>query len=70
MPTSTELGEQLGLTLQAVSMTVHRLRERFRAAIKAEIAETVADEEEVRMELNYLIKALSLADGVEKAKDS
>ena len=70
MPTSAELGEQLGLTLEAVSMTVHRLRKRFRAAVKAEIAETVADEEEVRIELNYLIKALSFADGVAKAQDS
>ncbi len=70
MPTSAELGEQLGLTLEAVSMAVHRLRKRFRAAVKAEIAETVADEEEVRMELNYLIKALTYADGVDKAEDS
>ena len=51
-------------------MTVHRLRKRFRAAVKAEIAETVVDEVEVRMELNYLIKALSFADGVEMTKDS
>ena len=70
MPTSAELGEQLELTLEAVSMTVHRLRKRFRAAVRAEIAETVADEEEVRLELNYLIKALSFADGVEKTKNS
>ena len=70
MPTSAELGEQLGLSLEAVSMTVHRLRKRFRAAVKAEISETVADEEEVRMELNYLIKALSFADGVVHEQDS
>lgn len=70
MPTSAELGEQLGLTHEAASMTVHRLRKRFRTAVKAEIAETVADEEEVRMELNYLIKALSYADGVDTAKES
>ena len=70
MPTSAELGEQLELTLEAVSMTVHRLRKRFRAAVKAEIAETVVDEVEVRMELNYLIKALSFADGVEMTKDT
>lgn len=70
MPTSAKLGEQLGLSHEAVSMTVHRLRKRFRAAVKAEISETVADEEEVRMELNYLIEALSFADGVDKAQDS
>ena len=70
MPTSAELSDQLGLTRDAAAMTVHRLRKRFRAAVKAEIAETVADQAEVRSELDYLIKALSFADGVDKAEKS
>ncbi|TWU38619.1 RNA polymerase sigma factor [Novipirellula artificiosorum] len=61
MPTSAEFGKQLGLNAEAAAMAVHRLRKRFRAAVKAEISETVADEVEVRSELNYLIQALSLA---------
>ena len=59
--TSAELGKQLGLTAEAAAMAVHRLRKRFRSAVKAEISETVADQDEVRSELDYLIQALSLA---------
>jgi RNA polymerase sigma-70 factor (ECF subfamily) len=65
MPNSADLCEQLGLTPEAVAMTVHRLRKRFRAAIKSEISETVTDEAEIRMELDYLIDALTYVDGVD-----
>ncbi|TWU39597.1 RNA polymerase sigma factor [Novipirellula artificiosorum] len=61
MPTSAELAKQLNLSPEAAAMAVHRLRKRFRAAVKAEISETVGSEEEVRSELDYLIQALSLA---------
>jgi RNA polymerase sigma factor (sigma-70 family) len=64
MPTSAEIGEQLGLTPEAVAMTVHRLRKRFRAAVKAEICETLTHPEEVRSELDYLIQALTFASSV------
>jgi RNA polymerase sigma factor (sigma-70 family) len=64
MPTSAELSEQLGLTPEAVAMTVHRLRKRFRAAVKAEICETLTDPDEVRSEMDYLIQALTFAGSV------
>lgn len=66
MPTMAELAEQLDLTLAAAAMAVHRLRKRFRAAVSAEISETVVDQDEVRAELDYLIKALSLACDAEQ----
>ncbi|WP_442511930.1 RNA polymerase sigma factor [Novipirellula sp. SH528] len=61
MQTSSELGEQLGLSAEAAAMAVLRLRKRFRAAVKAEISVTVGDQDEIRAELDYLIQALSLA---------
>lgn len=61
IPTSAELSIQLNLSPEAAAMAVHRLRKRFRAAVKAEITKSVADESEVRSELDYLIQALSLA---------
>ena len=40
-------------------MAIHRLRKRFRDLVKAEIAETVASEDEARDELRYLIEVVS-----------
>jgi hypothetical protein len=39
-------------------VAIHRLRQQFGEAVRAEIAETVDTEEEVRSELRYLIDAL------------
>ena len=50
---------RLGLSEGAVKVAIHRLRRRFRDSVKAEIAETVATEEEVREELRYLIEVVS-----------
>jgi DNA-directed RNA polymerase specialized sigma24 family protein len=48
----------LGTTEGAVKVAVHRLRERYRDLIRAEIAETVATPAEVEGELRYLFAAL------------
>lgn len=53
--------EKLGLSLEAVKVAVHRLRKRFRDAVKAEIAQTVSDDGDVREELNALMQALRSA---------
>jgi RNA polymerase sigma-70 factor (ECF subfamily) len=53
-------GRDLGLSEGAVKVAVHRLRERFREALRAEIAETLADPDPtlVDAELRHLRAAL------------
>ena len=55
-----EVGARLGMSEGAVKVAVHRLRERYRALLRAEIAETVATAEEIEDELRALLVALSL----------
>lgn len=50
---------RLGLSEGAIKVAIHRLRKRFRDLVKAEIAQTVSSEEEVREELRYLIEVVS-----------
>ncbi len=52
------LGESLGLSEGAIKVAVHRLRERYRAALRTEVAETVAASADVDAELRHLIAAL------------
>ena len=55
-------GAPLGMGEGAVKVAVHRLRQRFRAALRTEVAETVADPERsgaVDEELDDLLQALS-----------
>lgn len=49
---------QLGMSAEAVKVAVHRLRKRFRDAVKAEIAQTVGEAGDVREELDALLAAL------------
>jgi RNA polymerase sigma factor (sigma-70 family) len=53
-----EIGRQLGLTESAVKSAVHRLRQRHRALLRAEIARTVSSEAEIDEEIRYLISVL------------
>ena len=50
--------ERLGISTEAVKSAVHRLRRRFREAVKAEIAQTVGDAANVKEELDCLMAAL------------
>jgi RNA polymerase sigma-70 factor (ECF subfamily) len=43
----------------AVKVAIHRLRQRFRAAVEAEIAQTVQAETDLKAELHYLLQVLS-----------
>ena len=54
-----ELASRLGLKEEALRVTVHRLRQRYRRALREEIAQTVADESEVVEEMNCLCRILS-----------
>ena len=49
---------RLGTTEAAAQVAVHRLRKRYREALRAAIAATVADEAEVDDELKALFAAL------------
>jgi RNA polymerase sigma factor (sigma-70 family) len=54
-----ELGAQLGLSVDAVKQTVHRMRRRYRKLFREEIAQTVAGPGEVEDELKHLFAVLS-----------
>ena len=54
----SDAAAKLGMSVEAVKVAVHRLRKRFREAVKAEIAQTVSDADTVREELDALMVAL------------
>jgi RNA polymerase sigma factor (sigma-70 family) len=54
----SEAAAKLGLSDEAVKVAIHRLRKRFRDAVKAEIAQTVSEVGNVREELDALMAAL------------
>ena len=58
-PSHAEIASRLDTTEGAVKVAVHRLRERYRAAIREEIAETVAGAAEIEEELRHLLAVLS-----------
>lgn len=50
---------ELGINEGAVKVAVHRLRRRFRELVRAEIAQTVPEGEDVAAELRHLIDSLA-----------
>lgn len=54
-----ELATQLNMSEGALRVAVHRLRQRYRELLRAEIAATVADSREVEEELRYLVQVLA-----------
>jgi RNA polymerase sigma factor (sigma-70 family) len=54
-----QLAGPLGMNEGAVKVAVHRLRQRFRGVVRAEVAETVATPDEIDEELRCLMAALS-----------
>lgn len=59
------LAQELGVKPAEVKTLLHRLRQRYRELLRAEIAETVADPADVDQEVRYLVAAL--ATGMEAA---
>lgn len=53
-----EIGAEFSMSEGAVKIAVHRLRQRYGAALRAEIAETVETASEVESELRHLLEAL------------
>jgi RNA polymerase sigma-70 factor (ECF subfamily) len=54
-----DVAAQLGMSEGAVKVAMHRLRQRFREALRTEIAKTVATPAEVDEELRHLIRVMS-----------
>ena len=57
-PPHAEVAKKLGTTEGAVKVAVHRLRQRYRALLRAEIAKTVEDEADIEDEIRGLVAAL------------
>ncbi len=54
----SETAARLAMTDGAVKVAVHRLRQRYRELLRAEIAETVTDPSDVDVEMRHLVAAL------------
>ena len=54
-----EIAEKLGVTEGAARVAVHRLRQRYRSLIRAEVANTVASPGEVDEEMRHLFEVLA-----------
>lgn len=59
LPPYKAVASRIGLTEAAVKVAVHRLRHRYGTILRAEIAETVVDENEIEEELRDLLRAVS-----------
>jgi RNA polymerase sigma-70 factor (ECF subfamily) len=53
------MAQRLSVTETAARVAVHRLRQRYRQLIRAEVASTVASPEEVEAEMHHLFQALT-----------
>ena len=54
----SETAARLGMTEGAVKVAVHRLRQRYRELLRAEIAETVTSPSDVDVEMRHLVAVL------------
>jgi RNA polymerase sigma-70 factor (ECF subfamily) len=55
-----ELAARRGVSIGAIDVAVHRLRQRFKVLLKEEVAQTVASEAEIQDEIRYLISVVGL----------
>jgi RNA polymerase sigma-70 factor (ECF subfamily) len=53
------LGKELGMSANTVAAAVHRLRQRYRELVRAEVAHTVARPEDVPEEMRHLFAVLA-----------
>jgi RNA polymerase sigma-70 factor (ECF subfamily) len=54
-----EIAEELGVSVKTVRVAVHRLRKRFGKLLREQVAQTVADAEQVDSEIRYLLGILN-----------
>lgn len=57
-PERSETARHLGMTEGALKVAVHRLRQRYRELLRAEIAETVSDPSDIDDEMRHLLVSL------------
>ena len=53
------MAEELDMTEGSIRVAVHRLRRQYRKLLRDEIAQTVADEDQIDEEMGYLFNALA-----------
>ncbi|MDC0325556.1 sigma-70 family RNA polymerase sigma factor [bacterium] len=53
------VGNQLNITAQATKKAVHRMRQRYRQLVRAEVSETLEDNADLETEFNYLFGQIS-----------
>jgi hypothetical protein len=63
LPSYEQVAAQLGVGVDAVRMLIHRLRKRYTTLLRAEVARTVSDPEEIDKELHALCDVLIAAEG-------
>lgn len=56
----SQIAQELGMSVGAVRVAIHRLRRRFGRVLREQIAQTVADPEQVDDEISYLLTVLNL----------
>jgi RNA polymerase sigma-70 factor (ECF subfamily) len=54
-----ELAAKRGVSMGAIEVAIHRLRQRFGALLRQHVAQTVSSESEIEEEIHHLIAALS-----------
>lgn len=57
-PPQAEVAEKLGISVNALKVEIHRLKKRYAEAMREEVARTVAHENEIDDEIQYLIDAI------------
>nr|MDP9360986.1 hypothetical protein [Acidobacteriota bacterium] len=58
--TQADAARDLDMSIPAVKMAVHRLRRRYREAIRQRVADTVDSPEEVEDEIRHLMKVVGV----------
>ena len=58
-PDQQQVAEQLGTSVDNLRVSLSRLRQRYRHALRAEVASTVSDPNDIDGELHYLYKVLT-----------
>ena len=58
-PNQQEVAERLGTTVENLRVWLSRLRQRYRHALRAEVASTVSDPRDIDDELHYLYRVLT-----------
>lgn len=65
-----ETAERLGLTAGALKVAVHRLRQRYRELVRAEVAATVNDPSDVDGEMRHLVAVLRATPSALQERDA